>query len=75
MVVCCKGLYMLADMKRPARKTNIVDSALNIDPDQPKHAAQVIPGRHFSRPVDFLFQVKSHQSLLNSFYGSAVTCN
>ena len=25
-------------------------------PDQPKHAAQATPGRHFSPSVDFLFQ-------------------
>ena len=42
--------------KQSRKKTNIVDSALSIDPDQPKHAAQVYPGRHFSPPVDFLFQ-------------------
>ena len=34
-------------------KTNIVASALIIDPDQPKHAAQVNPERHFLPPVDF----------------------
>ena len=36
--------------------TNIVDSALSIDPDQPKHAAQAYPVGHFSPHVDFLFQ-------------------
>ena len=35
-------------------KTSNVDFALSIDPDQPKHAAQANPGRHFSSPVDFL---------------------
>ena len=40
----------------PSReKTSIVDSAKSIDPDQPKHAAQAYPERHFSPPVDFLF--------------------
>ena len=33
-------------------KTNIVDNALSIDPDQPK----ANPVRHYSLPVDFLFQ-------------------
>ena len=28
----------------------------NVDPDQPKHAAQTNPDRHFLPPVDFLFQ-------------------
>ena len=37
-------------------QTNIVDSALSIDLDQPKHAAQGNPDRHFSPAVDFLFQ-------------------
>ena len=37
-------------------KTNIVDSAYSIDPDQPKHAAQANPDIHCSPPVDFLFQ-------------------
>ena len=36
-------------------KTNIVDYALSIDPGQPKHAAQAYPDRHFSTPVDYLF--------------------
>ena len=41
----------------PSReKTNIVDSALSFDPDQPKHAAQAYPDRHFSPSVDFLFE-------------------
>ena len=43
-------------MSRPARKTIIVDSALSIDPVQPKYAAQAYPDRHFSPPLDFLFQ-------------------
>ena len=44
-------------MCRPSReKINIVDSAQSIDPDQPKHATQAYPDRHFSPPVDFLFQ-------------------
>ena len=48
----------------PSReKTNIVDSALSIDPDQPKHAAQDNPDRHFLPPVDCLFQ----ESLLYTF--------
>ena len=36
----------------------MVESALSIDPDQPKHATQANPerDRHFSPPVDFLFQ-------------------
>ena len=33
-----------------------MDSALSIDPDLPKHAAQAYPDRHCSPPVDFLFQ-------------------
>ena len=37
-------------------KTNIWDSALSIDLDQPKHAAQAYPDIHFSPPEDFLFQ-------------------
>ena len=37
-------------------KTNIVESAQSIDPDQPKHAAHANPDKHFSPPVDFLFQ-------------------
>ena len=37
-------------------KTNIVDSALSIDPDQPKHAVQSNPGRHFLPFCWFLFQ-------------------
>ena len=46
----------LAFINEPSReKTNIVDSALIIDPDQSKHAAQVNPGRHFSPHVGFLF--------------------
>ena len=41
----------------PSReKTNIVDSAESIDPDQQKHAAQANPDSHFSPPDDFLFQ-------------------
>ena len=43
--------------------TNIVDSALSIDPDQHKHAAQAYPGRHFSPPVDFLLK----ESLLHTY--------
>ena len=44
-------------MCRPSReKINSVDSALSIDPYQPKHATQAYPDRHFSPPVDFLFQ-------------------
>ena len=37
-------------------KTNIVDFAISIDPDQPKHAVLSNPDRHFSPPVNFLFQ-------------------
>ena len=37
-------------------KINSVDSALSIDPDQPKNAAQANPDRHISVPVDCLFQ-------------------
>ena len=37
-------------------KTNIVDSALSINQEEPKHAMQVNPGRYFLPPVDFLFQ-------------------
>ena len=37
-------------------KTNTMDSALSIDPDQPKHVTQANPDRHCSPPVDFLFQ-------------------
>ena len=37
-------------------KTNIVDTALSIDPDQPEHAAQANPDRHFSPTLDFLFR-------------------
>ena len=33
-----------------------MDSALSIDPGQPKHAAQAYQDRHFLPPVDFLFQ-------------------
>ena len=44
-------------------KTNSVDSALNIEPDQPRHAAQAIPDRHFSPYVEFLFQ----ESLLYTY--------
>ena len=41
----------------PAReKTNIVDSAKSIVPDQSKRAAQAYPDNHVSPPVDFLFQ-------------------
>ena len=40
-------------------KTNIVGNALSIDPDQTKHVAQAYRGRHFSPPVDFLFQESS----------------
>ena len=47
-------LYLLIEPSR--EKTNIVDSALSIDPDQPKHALEACPDRHFSSPVDFLFQ-------------------
>ena len=47
---------MLSDLSRPCEKTNIVDSALSIVSDQLKHAAQANPDRHFSPPVDFLFQ-------------------
>ena len=36
-------------------KINIVKSALRIDPDQLKHAAQANLDIHFSPPVDFLF--------------------
>ena len=39
-----------------------MDSASSIDPDQPKHAVQAYPERHFSPPVDILFQ----ESLLNT---------
>ena len=42
---------------KPSReKTNIIDSALSIDPDQPKHAAQANPDRHLSPPADVLYQ-------------------
>ena len=37
-------------------KTNSVDYVYSIDPDQPRHAAQANLYRHFSPPVDFLFQ-------------------
>ena len=43
-------------MSRSTKENDIVDSAWSIDPDQPKHAAQANPDRHFSPPVDFLFQ-------------------
>ena len=46
------------------KKTNIVDYAFSIDPDQHKHAAQANLDKHFSPPVDFLFQ----ESLLYSLY-------
>ena len=39
---------------RPANKTNIVDSATSIDPDQPKQSAQAYLDIQFSPPVDFL---------------------
>ena len=48
-------IYIYIYMSRPAR-TNIMASAYCIDPDQPKHAAQAFPDRHFSAAVDFLFQ-------------------
>ena len=38
-------------------KTNIVDSALSIDPDQPK------PDRHFSPPEYFLFESLLYTSI------------
>ena len=38
-----------------SNKTNSVDYASSIDPDQSKHAAHANPGRHVSTPVDFLF--------------------
>ena len=45
-------------------KTNIMHSALSIDPDQPKHAAQANPDRHFSPPFSgiitlYLFSPKT----------------
>ena len=40
----------------PSReKTNIVDIASSIDPDQNLHAVQTNPNRHASHPVDFLY--------------------
>ena len=48
----------------PSReKTNNVDSALSIDPDQPKHAVQAYPDIHFSPPLDFLF----HESIIYTY--------
>ena len=44
-------------------KTNIVDSAYIIDPDQPYYTAQAYPDRHYSPPVDFSFQ----ESLLYTY--------
>ena len=41
-------------MSRPTRKQTLL--TLCIDLDQHKHAAQANPDRHFSSPVDFLFQ-------------------
>ena len=38
-------------------KTKYKPSALSIDPDQLKHAAQSNPNRLFSPPVDLLFHV------------------
>ena len=43
-------------MSRPARKTNILDSELSIEPDQPKHAAQASTDRDLSPPVDSGFR-------------------
>ena len=37
-------------------KTNILESAYSIDPDQPRHVAQANQVRHVSHPLDFLFQ-------------------
>ena len=57
--VYCNMYNSSVSIYEPLReKTNILDSAYNIDPDQPKHDAQAHPGRHFSPSVDFLF----HQS-------------
>ena len=36
-------------------KTNIAQRKVST-PDQPKHAAQANPGKHFSPPVDYIFQ-------------------
>ena len=49
-----RRIWSLYDPSR--EKTNIVDSSKSIDPAQPKHAAQAYPFRHFSDPVDVLFQ-------------------
>ena len=54
---CVTLTFLRCPVFEPSReKTNIVVSALSIDPDQSKHAAQAYPVRHFSPPVYFLFQ-------------------
>ena len=49
-----ENLLVSFDLSR--EKTRIVVSALSINPDQPKHAAQAYPDKHFSPHVDLLFQ-------------------
>ena len=84
--VCYVILFVKLNNNEPFReKTNIMDSALSIVPDQPKHAAQANPDRHFSTPVNFLFQesllynsipLRRNESQLRGFLflGFAVTC-
>ena len=43
-------------MSHPARKQTLWTLRKSIEPDQPKHAAQANPDRHFSSPVDFMYQ-------------------
>ena len=55
-VILTRLMRLLTTYEPFHEKTNIMDSALSIDTDQPKQAAQANPDRDFSPPVDFLFQ-------------------
>ena len=51
-------------MSRPTRKPTVWTLRIKHRADQPKHAAQANPGRHFSHSVGFLFQ----ESLLETSF-------
>ena len=51
-------IFYRSNAYEPSReKTNIVDSVVSIDPDQPKYVVQANPDRHFSPSVDFVLGI------------------
>ena len=54
--ISCLFILCQEHMSRPARKPTLLTLRKVSIPDQPKHAAQAYPDRHFSPPVYFLFQ-------------------